>query len=419
MSDALAAIVGAEGLLTGAETASFAVNGAVPPVVVLPRDRDQVAAVVSHARESGQSIVPFGGGTRIEQGRAPSRLDLVLCTRKLHRVVDYQPDDMTVAVEAGVTLKDLQEVLAERSQFLPLNPALPGEATVGGIVASAASGPWRAGYGTPRDWVIGCRVVDSEGRLVRGGGQVVKNVAGYDLPKLYTGSFGTLGVLVEVTFKVLPRPPATGFARVVGLTAAGAETVAAAVMDSDLQPSAMELYQPEGSRDGKEWALLLQFMSSPEAVEWQLGHLERLAQAGEVERLEESAGEAVLAHLRDLPSRGWLRARISTLSSRVASLAAAAVSLSREQGWTAEVGGHAATGQVLVVSGDATSEAAVALRELAQRAEARCLFERLPADAREIDPWGEPGPDAAIMRGVKAALDPTNTFSPGRFYGGI
>src|SRR5262249_8362846 len=170
-------------------------------------------------------------------GGPPSRLDAVVVTRRLNRILDYQPDDMTVTVEAGVTVAELQRTLAERSQFLPLDPPLAARATLGGTVAANVSGPWRAGYGTAPDWLIGLRIAAADGQVVKGGGRVVKNVAGYDLCKLYTGSLGTLGVLYELTFKVMPRPEASAVAAV-PVRLDQVEPLVAAIMDSDLAPVA-------------------------------------------------------------------------------------------------------------------------------------------------------------------------------------
>ena len=421
-------IVGGGGLVTGDAAVAYAVNGVVPIGVATPMARDVAVRLVNHARERGWGIVPRGGGTYLEQGFPPERLDLVLSTAKLNRVVDYQPDDMTVTVEPGMTLAALGETLATHGQFLPLNPALPSHATVGGTVAAAVAGPWRAGHGTPRDWVIGLRVLGADGEEVRGGGQVVKNVAGYDLPKLYTGSFGTLGLITEVTFKVMPRPEAVGYASVALRDAAHGEALLAAVLGSDLQPSALELThnwsadaQPETGR--LPWSLVFQFLHAAEAVEWQARKLAEIAErvGATTERLPERTGERMLAGLRDLPAGAAFLARLSTVSGRAANLAAETLDVARRNNVQAAVWAHAATGQVYLAAGEeATPELADDLRALAKNSSATCVFPRLPAPLiGQIDPWGQPGLEIRLLRGIKETLDPTRLFSPGRFVGGL
>ena len=420
----LADIVGSDQIRVGDGCRDFAVGGVVPASVVEPGTRDEAASLIIRARDEGWSVVPWGGGTQIDLGFPPRRLDLVVSTARLQQVVDYQPDDMTLTVEPGVSLARVERLLSERDQFLPLDPPLPARATVGGTVAAASSGPWRAGYGTPRDWVIGCRVIDAGGRIVRGGGQVVKNVAGYDLPKLYTGSFGTLGLLCEITFKVMPRPPARGYARVGIATPEAAEEILGAILDSDLQPAVVELgHQDVMDRPGpSQWFLFLQFLHVDEAVDWQLRETERLAGAAgcPVETLTPETGDTLLRRLRDRTALHPFAARIEATSSRAAEAAGEAAALCARRGLPAWVTAHAATGQVHVcAAGEADAAFCHELRVLAG-VHGSCLFPRLPpALVGEIDPWGPAGPEVRIMSGIKAALDPSGTFSPGRFVGGL
>jgi glycolate oxidase FAD binding subunit len=185
----------------------YAIDGLSPMAVVVPEDRDQVADVMRWAGESGVTVFPRGGGTKTALGNPPDSVSLVLDLSRLNRVIDYQPGDMTVTVEAGITLDALQRELAAARQFVPLESPLPGRATVGGTLATAYSGPMAHAYGPPRDWLIGVGVVGADGVATKAGGRVVKNVTGYDLNKLYTGSMGTLGIIVEASFKVSPLQP--------------------------------------------------------------------------------------------------------------------------------------------------------------------------------------------------------------------
>ena len=187
--------------------AEYAIDGISPMAVVVPEDRGQVADVMRWAAENEVSVFPRGGGTKMALGNPPERIGLVLDLSRLNRVIDYQPGDMTATVEAGITLGALQRELATARQFVPLESPAPERATVGGTLATAYSGPMAHAYGPPRDCLIGIGVVGADGLATKAGGRVVKNVTGYDLNRLYTGSLGTLGIIVEASFKVSPVQP--------------------------------------------------------------------------------------------------------------------------------------------------------------------------------------------------------------------
>lgn len=184
----------------------YTVHNTSPAQVVAPATAEELADCLREATARGLAVVPWGAGTRQHIGRAPTRYDLAIATHGLARVLDYHPDDLVVTLEAGATLGAVQAELARHGQWLPWDAPLPGRASVGGLLASGAAGPLRLGYGAPRDWTLGMRVALGDGRLVRSGGRVVKNVAGYDTHKLHIGALGTLGVIVEATFKVQPLP---------------------------------------------------------------------------------------------------------------------------------------------------------------------------------------------------------------------
>lgn len=183
--------------------------GALPVGVETPGTWEAVGEAVCRASEQGHTVVPWGGGFGQTYGYVPVRPYHLLALNGLNRILAVEPGDLTVTVEAGATLGQVQAALAEHGQFLPLDPPHSETATIGGILATDAWGPSRLGFGTARDWLIGIAVVDGQGRRVQGGGKVVKNVTGYDLPKLHTGALGTLGVIVEATFKVAPLPEAS------------------------------------------------------------------------------------------------------------------------------------------------------------------------------------------------------------------
>ena len=182
----------------------YAVDSIEPGAAVFPNTIEEVSHLLSAADRDGKAVVPWGGGTAMGLGNLPRACDLVIGTARLNRLLEYEPSDLTVVVEAGITLGALQEELGEKGQFLPLDPPLPDKATIGGILSANSSGPIRAHFGAIRDRLIGIKVVNAHGDVTKGGGKVVKNVSGYDMNKVYTGALGTLGIIVEAAFKLAP-----------------------------------------------------------------------------------------------------------------------------------------------------------------------------------------------------------------------
>ena len=231
IADGLSGIVPQRALLPSERHPDYAVDGLSPMAVVVPEDRRQVAEVMRWAAENGVTVFPLGGSTKLALGNPPESVGLALDLSHLNRVIDYQPGDLTVTVEAGITLDALQQELAAARQFVPLESPLRSRATVGGSVSTASVGVMAHAYGPPRDWLIGIGVVGADGTETKAGGRVVKNVTGYDLNKLYTGSLGTLGVIVEASFKVSPLQPeeclvAAPFGSMADAVSAGRELLA-------------------------------------------------------------------------------------------------------------------------------------------------------------------------------------------------
>ena len=247
--DKLRSLVGPAHVLAGVDCSPYVLEGRTPEAVVFPGSKEEIGAILTLAGEFGVPVLPSGGGTALSVGAPPTRVGVVLGLKRLNRVLKHEPGDLTTTVEAGITLAALQAELGRRGRWLSLDAADPDKfATIGGILASNASGPRRHLYGTSRDLLIGVAVVGADGTVIRGGGKVVKNVAGYDLPKLYIGSFGTLGVIAEATVRLRPRPDEDRLvvARFERIAEAGA--AARAVMASDLIPSALELVDASAMR---------------------------------------------------------------------------------------------------------------------------------------------------------------------------
>lgn len=442
----LAGIVGPAHCLSGADRGPYVVEGRTPAAVVFPGTVDEVGRVVRAAAEAGAPIIPWGGGTQMTLGAPPPDGAVVVVTRRLDRVVEHEPGDLTATVEAGATVAALQAALGARGQWVSLDPPFPERATLGGVLATNAAGPRRFLYGTARDLVIGMRVVGADGQVIRSGGKVVKNVAGYDLHKLYIGSLGTLGLIVEATLKLRPRPEAEGGCWAVFETLAGAAGAVRTVMRADLLPHSLEVLDGPGGRRAAEaaglpaprpggGALLVGFDGLPRTVAAQLDEARQVlgaAGAAAVEVLDRLRAEAALAFVRDFRAavaEPLAVSRVVVLPADVGAYAAEAAQVARAAGLTLLTAAHAGTGVLrclLAPSEGASPGVGVAvkvLRQLRELAHARggfLLVEWAPLPVKEEVPvWDDPGPAGRVMARIRARLDPRNVMNPGRFVLGL
>ena len=381
--------------------------------MVSPGGVDEVRACVVRAERDRLVIVPSGLGAHLDVGGAPARVDVLLRLDRLARVVDHQAADMTVTVEAGCPLAALDTTLAARGQWLPLDPPRAARTTVGGLLATNRSGPLRATQGTARDLLLGSRVVGGGGALVSGGGRVVKNVAGYDLPKLHVGALGTLGVIVEATFKVRPRPLREEALVVCCRDAADAAGLASTLLDVDAPPLWLEI---EGGPAG-DAAVAIGLAGIEEEVVAAREVAIRLASGREVQRADDAAAlRARLVDLDGAPSAAIVRVGVlpRDVGAVLADILAAGAAL--------RFGAHAANGVVRAAIRDAEDVAPLvrALRPSVAARGGSVVVERMvPAVKRTVDVWGDVGPGLALMRGVKTALDPAGVLALGRFVGNI
>jgi glycolate dehydrogenase FAD-binding subunit len=400
------------GLRAGAD--GDAVDAVVPSRVAAPASAEDVAAVVAAANESGDALVVAGGATLLSAGNPPRRLDTLVVTSGLRRIVEQRPEDMTVTVEGGVTLAQLSAVLAESGQRLAVDSPADDRATVGGVVATNSTGGLAYGFGAPRDLVLGMVVVDGRGRRLRLGGRVVKNVAGYDLVRLFTGSFGTLGVITEITLRTHPLPAAATTLDLAFSTDAALDAARAAVFRSGLPLASFDVvFAPEPGTEGRR--LVIRVEGTECEVEAQVARL------------------AAACGARTLDSRDDWRSPLHPLDEeslvvRVGVEPAAVVRVARRleatAGRGARVAGRCGDGtlRVFARSGDAgeAAELAAALRREAERDGGVAVFERLPAAAKtRLDAWGAPPATVSLMRAIKDRFDPNRVLAPGRFVGGI
>jgi glycolate oxidase FAD binding subunit len=406
-----------------------------------------VVAILQLAAGAGVAVIPWGGGTAVSVGTPTTRAAIVLGLRRFDRLVEHEPGDLTATVQAGMTIASLQAALGARGQWLSLDPADADRATVGGVLAANASGPRRHLYGTARDLLLGVTVVTAEGELVRGGGKVVKNVAGYDLPKLFVGSYGTLGIIVEATVKLRPAMVgealvAVGFDRVKDAGAA-----VRALGASDLIPNAVELLDPPAAAvvlgstrprssfdpaGGAPGALLVVgFDGLEEQVEWQVAALGKLVTpfgGRDVARLPGEVWPRLPAATRQAWDTPAAVMRFMVLPTLVPETMDHGASLARQRGLRSAWAAHAGVGVVSAslytdLPQPETGPIASVLSEwraMARSGGGHAVLEWAPLSVKtEVPVWDEPGAAGRVMERIKAKLDPRNVLNPGRFVAGI
>jgi glycolate oxidase FAD binding subunit len=402
-----------------AQLRAYAVDGLRPQVICRPADADQVSAVLRLCGEMDVAVTPWGGGTAVGLGNIPKRVNVIVRTDRLAALGEHDDANLTATVQAGMALGTLNTHLAARRQVLALDPPRPESATVGGIVAAGVNGPRRMTYGGVRDLVIGMRMVLAGGEQIKSGGKVVKNVAGYDMCKLFTGSLGTLGVITEVTFKMAPVPEAAAT-----VLARGAKAAAIRVVDdlfaSILQPTAITVTNTldglSSVADGT-WALAVAAEGFTEAVDRHLRDIRALAQAAgmTVEVLRGNAHDLLWARIRDFPGERVDGHAMIRLTVPLASVGAALTAIELLPGatWVA----HAASGAIFVrTPAAAARDAFAALRDAAHTHRGHVVLMAAPPEAKQgLDVWG-PSPQAlGLMREIKRQFDPNNLLNPGRF----
>ncbi|WP_345362148.1 FAD-binding oxidoreductase [Actinoallomurus liliacearum] len=377
--------------------AGDAVQGLTPSYVAAPATVAEAADLMRAAAGHGLTVVPRGAGTKTHWGAPPDGCDLLVDTRRLGRIVEHAAGDLVVKTEAGLALDDLRAVLAGAGQQLALDPLPPG-GTVGGILATGSAGPRRLLYGSARDLLIGITVVRADGVVAHAGGKVVKNVAGYDLGKLFTGSYGTLGLIVEAAFRLHPVPRAAAYVSATAADAAQALDMAQALLHSALVPAAIEVDGPgpitvaalfEGVPDGVP--------PRAEAARSLIGGRVGEGPPGWWGRLPD--GE-VLVEVRALPTA------LADLLTELEGLPTGLEGAARIRGSAGRGVWHVA------LPADGADDA---LRRLRRHGTAVALT--APAGVR-LDRWG-PIPALPLMRRVKDQFDPEHRLAPGRFAGGI
>lgn len=432
-----------------------------------PASEEEASEILQECSRNGRTVKIVGGGTKLDLGNPYAETDIIISTLKLNKLIDYQPEDLTITVGAGMTFARLQEILAEQGQMLPLDPPDLAGQTLGGVLATNRSGPRRLLYGTARDLLIGCRFVLADGNIGHSGGRVVKNVAGYDLHKLFIGSYGTLGLLTEVTFKVVPLPQRVGVGVATFTSAETAFQAARQCVRSNLMPSALEvskivstLRHPYSEPNYNNYVLSFQAEGTEVAVRGQLAGLEEIctvAGAISVKIFDESSVfQELIKYSEELREnqelienseeiRRWLEnALTSPLSFEKTSVIVKASSVLTDlpgicqhleavilegylllgnQGRGGRIVARAGTG-IVYLSAEVRNTNSQYIQNLAiliekaraeiQKMGGSLVIERAPLELKKlVDAWGDFGDALPSMQALKKKLDPQGLLNPG------
>lgn len=399
----------------------LAVDERAPDVACAPGIESDIAVILSEASDCGLSVVPVGAGAHLAIGNAPREYDVALMMSRLDRVVAHEAADMTVTVEAGALLATLNASLSAHNQFLPLDPPGGERATIGGVIAANAFGPLRHRYGTVRDWLLGVRVVHSDGSISKAGGRVVKNVTGYEMTKLYCGSLGSLGVITEATLKLAPLPPVRVSVAAFFDTASAACLYAMAAHDAGLSLDAAEMLTPPATYTlfgEPRWCVAVRAAGGPDAVERTLRELREYAAAmrGAMRECDETTWTAWARAFEP----GVLSLRASVLPSHIAETVE--VLDRRFAGAAALLSATVSAGLIRANLDPTRGIRALTLYDSARDVVARrggtVMIDAAPASLKSrYDVFGAERADIAIMRRVKEQFDPRGTLSRGRFAG--
>jgi len=425
LAQRLGAELGAAAVVTEPSVlASHIVDGMQPALVCFPSTAEQIAAALRVAAEADAAVIPWGGGTAMQIGNRPRSLDVVMQTSRLDRVIEHDDANLTATVQSGIALNALQDILRGQNQFLPFDPPFPARATVGGIVAANLNGPRRSCYGSVRDLVIGMKVALASGELIKAGGKVVKNVAGYDMCKLFVGSLGTLGVLTEVTLRMAPIPETAATV----IAAGGLPEVLQFVDElsrSPLLPTAVALMNSGALGAGQnDWRAAIRCEGFAETVARQTSDALAMARHAGLgaEILRDSTDGQLWNRIQDFPLQtGRLVYRVTVPRGSVAESVRAIQDWNRSE-FQPPILSDPLTGTLWVAEPERqTSPQRFAdLLSLALRCGGHAIIFAAPADAKKnIDVWGPAPPTLALMREMKNQFDPKGLLNPGRFIAGI
>lgn len=412
------------------DNASRTLDGIVVSKVYSANSVADVSKVLCDAHDAGESVIPWGGGTMMGLGNVPSAADIVLDVTSLNQILTYDPDDMTISIQAGCRLGDVQRLLADHHQRLPFDAADPDHATIGGLFCTGVSGPTSSAYGSMRDLVIGITTVLPNGQQSRGGGMVVKNVSGYDMMRMHYGALGSLGVVVQLNFKVLPAPRNVRTVIVRFDSVSDATKAANAVKGSQLLPSAMvmvnDLLADGIGLGAAAWSLLLRADGPSQALGRQVERLVQTANAqlGDVTVTDDAASlelwEKINQELSTAPSENSVRLRIGSEPSKMERAVEELQSLAEQHELGMSITADVGYGQILTsfATGDSGTGAFSAAWNTARQIGRHVTLLTGPAAVKSnIDVFGDEPAGLPLMRSLKQQFDPSGVLNHGRFIG--
>jgi len=411
----LASIIGNDHV---SEQPELSIDGLNPGLVARPASAEEVLACMRVCSESDAAVVPAGQMTWLECGNPLRRIDVVLSLDRMERIIEYSPPDLTATVEAGVTLSAFNSLAVLQRQWLPLDPPGFGRASLGAVAACNSSGAFRLGFGAPRDYIIGLRLVHADGTESKSGGKVVKNVAGYDMNKLYAGSYGTLAIITELTFKLRPLPDHSSTILITSQNREALFDLAKRVLVSELQPASVVLTRRLSDSPESSWpddGLLIRVTDSEASVEHQVNWvLQSLDENYKGIVLREEQADDAWRHIAHFDSQA-IRVRLSVPLSAVQSEFEKAFRAHPDCAATVDIG----TG-IIRISFDAEGGSAVdqikRIRASAAGATGTLTIEKAPVEVRRsADAWGTVGSTVEIMRAIKTRFDRQSLLNPGKF----
>jgi len=426
------------------ELEAYFVDGKKPKLVVFPNTVEEISEIIKVANRDSLAIIPWGGGTKISLGNLPERVDVILGTTRLNQVLEHYDSDLVATTECGITLKDFQTALKEKNQTLPIDPPhLHRGATVGGIIATNDSGPKRLRYGTIhgtlRELILAIKVIRPDGNISKGGAKVVKSVAGYDLPKLYVGSLGTIGIIAEATFRLYPIPECSQTYLVKFPNLKSAHDAVLSILDSPVTPTCLEIINDNLKKfinekinlnlESNGVALATRIESVEKAVKSQVSKLQEICSkhSGDGILVENELEDGLWNEIREF---SWTKAenektvcKASVLVTDIPKVFEKVKDLSKNSALEILASARAGNG-VLIISLDGEIskliEAIISLRDLVNSLRGTLIIQEAPVTLKsEMDVWGDMGSSLYIMKKLKSQFDPNCIMNPGRFIGGI
>jgi glycolate oxidase FAD binding subunit len=409
---------------------SFRVSDEDFRIVAYPQSIEELCEMLQLAFAERWRVIPAGAGSWLEMGNRPKQFHLIISTSRMNRIVAYEPADLTATLEAGGTLTAFNRMAAERRQFIPLDPFGNESSTIGAIIAAGSSGPLRCAYGTPRDWLIGMTIVHVDGKITKAGGKVVKNVAGYDLCKLYTGSFGTLGIITEMNFKLRALPSAEKTLVFYAEDVNDLCLLMGQITNSDLQPAACEIISPSDLAlpiETDRYALVLRFLAEPETIDAQIKGALKLDLKLSTSTMDETTARKFWGdyHQSETDARWEYSLQLSGLPANLNLLINDLKGIMPRAHWRAHAANgtirvHAEKGWLDVFKHKERARKLAELRRAAQTRGGHMVIQRATTDVTDqLDVWGEIGPTEVLMRAIKDKFDPECLLNPGRFVAGI